>query len=180
MTHVWVEPNPENSHPGVNPPPQAIAPEVSPHAPSAEQCAAELMETIPLIMQFIRAEIRDDPQTLLSLQQFRVLAFLSRHPSASLSAVAHHLGVTGATASTMTERLVKQGYIHRTDNPQERRQVHLNLTETGNQHLQAVKGTIRQKIAGLLTSLTPEELATVYSGLSLLSQKFSPSEFKFV
>jgi DNA-binding MarR family transcriptional regulator len=105
----------------------------------SEQCAAELMETIHPIMQFIRVEMRSQREPSLSVPQFRLLAFLSRHPGISLSEVAEHLGVTRATASAMTDRLVQRSYVDRAVHPQERRQIMLKLTDSGQNLLEQTK-----------------------------------------
>ena len=58
-----------------------------------ELCAREVMETVPLVMRFIRMEMRSRRAPSLSVPQFRVLTFLSHKPGAPLSSVAEHLGV---------------------------------------------------------------------------------------
>lgn len=160
-----IEPNKPN--------PTPLKPEaVPPTAITPEQCASALMETMHPIMQFIRAEMRRQREPSLSVPQFRVLAFLNRHPGASLSEVSEHLGVTRATASAMTERLVQRNWVDRTADPQERRQIMLTLTETGRTNLEQMRDSTRYRIAELLNQLSTEELADVASGLSILSQVF--------
>ena len=139
---------------------------------AADQCAADLMETIHPIVQFIRTEMRSQREASLSVPQFRVLAFLSRHPGVSLSEVAEHLGVTRATASTMVDRLVQHSLVDRADDPQERRHVMLNLTKTGDDRLEQMREATRHKIAALLDELTADELADVAAGLAALRRTF--------
>lgn len=141
--------------------------------PTAADAASELMEAMPLLMQYIRTEMRRERDDTLSIPQFRVLAFLSRHSDASLSEVAEHLGVTRATASTMTERLVRKGLVDRAEVPHERRQIMLNLTATGNDCLEEMRGIVRRKITHLLNNLTTDELEQVSAGLKILRQVFS-------
>jgi DNA-binding MarR family transcriptional regulator len=141
------------------------------------QCATELMEAMPSVMQFIRAEMRSQSASLLSVPQFRVLAFLSLHPGASLSEVAEHLGVTRATASAMTERLVQRGLVNRSTHPQERRQVELTLTTEGLTHLQQSREKTRDKIAVLMAGLTEEQLGNLSRGLAILKQVFTATNF---
>jgi DNA-binding MarR family transcriptional regulator len=138
----------------------------------SEQCAAKVMETIPLVMRFIRADMRARNATELSVPQFRTLAFLDRNPGASLSALSEHLGVTLATASANTERLVQRDFVDRCDHPAERRRVSLKLTEAGNQHLQKARAQTRAYIADLLNSLSEEQVANIDLGLGLLKQVF--------
>jgi DNA-binding MarR family transcriptional regulator len=141
----------------------------------SEICAATLMETVPLIMQVIRADMRAIGATTLSVPQFRALAFLDRHSGASLSELADHLGVTPATASATTERLVQQNYVQRICHPQERRKVVLSLTEVGIQHLQQARSQTRDQMVDLLDRLSEEQLRQVDQSLRLLQQVFEPS-----
>ncbi|OUL22535.1 MarR family winged helix-turn-helix transcriptional regulator [Nostoc sp. 106C] len=150
--------------------PKKLAPEVTP-----EQCAAKMMETIPIIIKFFRTEMRRNASFLpesLSVPQFRALAFLDRHPSASLSQVAEHLGVTRATASTLTDRLVQKKLVSRVENPLERRHVVLNLTDTGKYHLQQIRSLTSARIATVLTNLPEEQMRSVVEGLTVLSNTF--------
>lgn len=139
-------------------------------------CATKLMETIPLVMRTIRSDMRAQSSTTLSVSQFRTLAFLDRAPGASLSAVADHLGVTSATASATTERLVQRNFVDRRHDPQERRRVVLQLTEAGKQHLQEARSQTRTHIATLLESLTDDQVSLIQDGLILLKQVFEPLE----
>ena len=141
----------------------------------SEQCAARVMEAVPLVMRFIRADMRGRNTTDLSVPQFRSLAFLDRNPGASLSELAEHLGVTRATASANTERLVQRNFIHRCDHPQERRRVELKLTEAGKAHLHKAREQTRAYIADLLNSLTDEQVVQIDIGLALLKQVFEDS-----
>ncbi|SRR5579883_3404801 len=141
---------------------------------TSQDCAARLMETIPLVMRVIRADMRAQGASTMSVPQFRALAFLDRHPGASLSEVAEHVGVTRATASATIERLVQRDFVHRSHDPQERRRVVLSLTEAGQHHLQQAREHTRTHIAYLLKNLTEEQILLVEEGLTLLKQVFEP------
>lgn len=139
---------------------------------NSKKCAARVMETVPLVMRFIRADMRARKSTELSVPQFRTLAFLDRNPGASLSDLAEHLGVTLATASANTERLVQRNFVHRCDHPKERRRVVLRLTEAGKQHLEQSREKTRAYITDLLDGLTEEQISQIDEGLILLKQVF--------
>lgn len=143
------------------------------HTASAEQAAAVLMEAMPAIMQFVRTEMRNQRSDSLSVPQFRVLAFLSRSPDASLSEVADYIGITRASASTLVDRLVQKGLINRQEDPQERRQIMLTLTPQGQTDLTTMRTQTRQSIAQLLEQLTAAELDQVTTGLALLERVFT-------
>ncbi|HEY9829193.1 MAG TPA: MarR family winged helix-turn-helix transcriptional regulator [Stenomitos sp.] len=134
-----------------------------------EQCATEVMETIPLVMQFLRTEMRSQNSPDLSVPQFRTLAFLNRHPGASLSDLAEHLGVTRATASAITERLVQRGLVDRRERPEERRHVVLKLTQAGSEYLQHIRQITRTQIAKMFANLSQTQLRHVVEGLAVLN-----------
>jgi DNA-binding MarR family transcriptional regulator len=142
----------------------------------SQECAARVMDTIPLLMRFIRADMRTHSADSLSIPQLRSLAFLKRNPGASLSEVAEHLGVTCATASTTIERLVQRNLVQRTDHPQERRRVVLNLTQQGKQLLEESQDKTRAHIANILENLTPEQVSQIEEGLALLKNVFEQTE----
>lgn len=142
---------------------------------TSQECAAKIMETLPSIMQFFRAEMRRNASFLpesLSVPQFRTLAFLNRYPGASLSQLAEHLGVTKATASNLTERLVKNNLVSRVENPEERRHILLNLTEKGTYHLQQTRTMTSARIASVLDDLPEEQMQSMVEGLTALSSVF--------
>lgn len=145
---------------------------------TSEECAARVMDTIPLLMRFIRADMRANSAASLSIPQLRSLAFLNRSPDASLSDLAEHLGVTCATASATTERLVQRNLVQRIDDPQERRRVLLNLTQEGKHQLKQSQDQTRTHIADLLEGLTPEQVSNIEEGLALLKNVFEQTEIK--
>ncbi len=137
-----------------------------------ELCAREVMETVPLVMRFIRTEMRSRRAPSLSVPQFRVLTFLSRTPGAPLSGVAEHLGVTRSTASAIVDRLVRRKLVSRTAHPQERRCVVLMLTPAGAQHLQQGREAACTHMAKVLAGLSAADLLQVTEGLTLLGSAF--------
>ena len=141
-----------------------------------QKCAARVMGTIPLLMRFIRSDMRNHSADSLTIPQLRSLAFLKRNPGTSLSAVAEHLGVTCATASTTIERLVQRHLVQRTDHPQERRKIVLNLTTQGKSLLEESQEKTRLHIAEIIESLTSEELLQIETSLTLLKNVFEKTE----
>jgi len=136
------------------------------------QCAGEIMEAVPVVMRFLRAETRRHGTPFLSVPQFRALVFLYRHPGASLSSAAEHLGVTCPTASVLVDRLVRRGLVDRAACPLERRRLALTLTVTGAQHLQQARDATRTRVASLLAGLSAVELRKIMEGVTLLEKVF--------
>lgn len=136
------------------------------------RCALEVMETVPLVMRFIRAQMRSQGALDLSVPQFRSLTFLNRHPGGSLSDLAEHLGVTRPTASVTVERLVQRGLVNRAEDPTERRRLVLTLTAEGEDHLQQAREAARSSVASVLAELPEAKLLQISQGLALLGEAF--------
>ncbi|MBW4683499.1 MAG: MarR family transcriptional regulator [Komarekiella atlantica HA4396-MV6] len=145
---------------------------------NSQECAARVMDTVPLVMRFIRADMRVHSAAFLSIPQLRSLAYINRNPGASISELAEHLGVTCATASATTERLVQRNLVERSDHPQERRRVILKLTEDGKHHLKQSQDQTRAHISDLLKDLTEEQISNIEEGLALLKNVFEQTELK--
>src|SRR4029077_403378 len=95
------------------------------------QCAAELLELVPLMMRVIRAKVRSHSSPELSVAQFRALAFLGRNQRAMLGDVAGFLALTLPAASKLVDGLVSVGFATREIDPADRRKVALTLTAAG-------------------------------------------------
>ena len=130
------------------------------------------METVPLVMRFIRAEMRLRGGRFVSIPQLRALGLIDRHPGAALTDVATHLGVTPATASALVERLVRRGLIDRDVHPRERRRLTLSLTQTGSRQLSEARAATRRRLEQALGQLPARDRASISAGVSLLRQLF--------
>jgi DNA-binding MarR family transcriptional regulator len=139
---------------------------------TAELCARAVMETVPLVTRFIRAEMSSRWAPSLSVPQFHVLSLLNREPGSSLSHVARHLGVTRSTASVIVDRLVRRKLVRRTEHPQERRCVVLSLTATGRQHFLHARDAACAQMASVLAKLSAADLQQITDGLDLLGSAF--------
>ncbi|MEG3848070.1 MarR family transcriptional regulator [Microcoleus sp. herbarium19] len=137
-----------------------------------EECAAEVVEIIPLIVGALRAQMRNQGEPFLSISQFRSLMFLYRYPGSSLSKLADYLGVTRPTASAICERLVQENFVERREHPNERRAVVLNLTETGGARLEEIRAMTCSNISPMFEDLSQEQMEIVLAGLALLREVF--------
>ncbi len=139
-----------------------------PSRTTPDACARIVMESIPMVMRFIRKEMRRHSASLLSVPQFRALAFVDRNPGVSLFQVADHLGVTRPTASVIVDRLVRRGMLLRTQDPEERRRIVLRLTPRGARLLQQARKATRSWMAEVLAPLSHETRGQIEKGVSLL------------
>ena len=140
--------------------------------PIVESCAHEVLETVPMVMRFIRGQVRRRRLAGLSLPQFRALIFLNRVKDSSLSAVAGHLGLTPPAASRLINGLVTSRLVKRQTVSTNRRQIALTLTARGRVTLEKVRGEIRLQLAGWLRTLSVPEQKNVQRAMRTLHRVF--------
>jgi len=138
----------------------------------ARQCAREILETVPLVMRFIRDQVRQCRTAGLSLPQFRALIFLSRAKNSSLSAVAGHLGLSLPAMSRLINGLVDDRLVERQLVSTNRRQIALTLTARGGAMVEKARGEIRSQLAGSLKNLPAAEQKTVQRAMRVLHKVF--------
>jgi DNA-binding MarR family transcriptional regulator len=117
--------------------------------------------------------MRAQRQHDLSVPQFRTLAFLSRNPGSSLSAVAEHIGLTLPTMSVLVEGLVGRGLVDRTPDARDRRRVLLALTESGAALHAAAREGAAAWLAVLLAPLGEPDRTAIVHALGVLRPLFS-------
>jgi DNA-binding MarR family transcriptional regulator len=69
--------------------------------------------------------------TGLSMPQFSVLMRLHYRGSCGISDISSHLDVTAAAGSQLVDRLVKDGYLERAEDPHDRRAKQVSLSAQG-------------------------------------------------
>ena len=141
---------------------------------SPDEIARELLDTVPIVMRAIRAEMRSQGSAELGVPQFRGLLFISRNPDSSLLAVADHLGLTSPTVSKMVDGLVASSLVRREPSPKDRRQVNLTLTDQGQAILEKARAGAQARLAEVVLRLTREEGETIFQAMKLLQPLFLP------
>jgi DNA-binding MarR family transcriptional regulator len=140
-----------------------------------DECARDLMDTVPQIFQSIRTEMRRGRGPDLAIPQFRTLRFIQDHSSPSLSDVAEHLTLTLPSVSKLVDGLVKQELVVRRESAQDRRYMALALTPAGEAIVKAARARAYEHLANTLASLSIEELGLVSQALGLLQPLFQPT-----
>lgn len=144
----------------------------TPGAPAAEDIAALALETAPLIMRVIRRLMRAGRGDL-STPQFRALGYVGRHPGASLSQVANHLGLSAPATSRLVDALVERGLVARATAAEDRRYITLRLTPPGEAAHMDARGGALDGLGALMERLTPAERAAVAEALPMLRRLFA-------
>ena len=138
---------------------------------AAESSARDVLDTVPLVMQFIRDRIRLQRTAGLSVLQFRTLAFLSRVRKASLSTVADHAGLSLPAMSRMMNGLVKSGLVER-QTVATNRQIALTLTAKGRTTREKMRDGVRKQLADSLKTLSTAEQKVIQEAMQSLHRVF--------
>lgn len=140
---------------------------------SAEECAREILDDVPLAMRSIRAQLRKSGAIEVSIPQFRTLVFISRHSGASLSDAADHIGLTLPSMSTMIDGLVTRNLVIRRTDPHDRRRMTLTLTERGRTTLRGARESTLTYLSELLRNIPTSDRATLVRGMQILKSIFT-------
>ncbi len=101
----------------------------------------------------------------VSLPQFRVLVLLHTRGPQRSGDLARAIGVHPSTFSRSADRLVAGGWVHRTENPDSRREVMVALTAQGEELVSDVSRRRRAEMAAVLGRLDPADRDITLAGL---------------
>ena len=102
-------------------------------------------------------------EDLVSTPQLRVLMLIAASGPQNLGAVAAELDVHPSNATRTCEKLVQAGLIVRSDHPDDRRFIHLELTEAGSDLVDHVLAQRRRAIAEVFAQLAEDDRGPVAS-----------------
>lgn len=141
---------------------------------SPKACAGEVLDTVPLIMQSIRVQMRRSRGPGISVPQFRVLTFLNLTDGASLSEVADRVGLSLPAMSRLIEGLVGRNLVLREESDADRRYLVLRLTPGGKDLVRTARAGAQARLADIVGELTPAQRAQVAQVMMLLRRRFLP------
>ena len=102
-------------------------------------------EIMPIMMKgFFKHQAEGLHRMKITLPQFVVLDILNKQGESKMSDLAHFINVTTAAMTGIVDRLVRDGYIVRTSDPEDRRIIRVVLTAKGNKLVKEV-GDERKK-----------------------------------
>src|SRR3954464_4829934 len=117
--------------------------EASSSGVSSEDCAHDVLDSIPSVMKVIRGQMRAH-RSGLTVPQFRTLYFISITQGGSLSAVADFIGLSLPAMSRMVDGLVDKRLVLRRTCDTDRRHVRLALTALGESTLREARGMAQE------------------------------------
>lgn len=142
-------------------------------ADSASGCAAEILDVVPVVMCFIRTQMRRHRGADLSVPQFRTLAYLSHQPGTSLSALAEFLGLSLPATSRLVDGLVRKSLVVRQIPPGNRRLVALSASVRGQKSVCAARRATEKHLSEVVTSLREGDREMIQRALRVLHKEFT-------
>ncbi len=139
---------------------------------SPGNCAAEILEAVPVLMRYIRSQMRRHRGSDLTVPQFRTLVFLNRTPGASLSALADFLALSLPATSRLVEGLVRRSLVERRIPPGNRRLVALSVNAHGRRIICTARQATEKRLAEVVAPLGRDEIAAIQRELRTLREKF--------
>ena len=129
--------------------------------------------TIPLVWNRIKGNLRSIAvdQYGISVEQFHILRHI-RKGLTSVSELAEVRQISRSGISQAVNVLVDRGLICRLQNALDRRNIPLELTEAGNELLDAISEKNRAWMKSQMISLSEQDLKTLTCGMEILAKTF--------
>lgn len=105
-----------------------------------------------------------DTTTELTMQQFRVLAFVVMDPGLTGHELGERLGVSPPTASGLVDRLVEKGLLERVEDSTDRRIRRLHITDDGVTLTRQMDSLVSRAMIEVIKNLTREDLVLLRDG----------------
>jgi DNA-binding MarR family transcriptional regulator len=128
-------------------------------APRRKAGSAEVDELVTAVLTASRVLVAVSAASLaevedaVTLTQFRTLVVLDSRGATNLNGLADTLGVNSSTAMRMVDKLLSAGLVTRHDNPANRREVVIELTESGADLTRRVTDKRRAAIARIVRTI---------------------------
>ena len=138
----------------------------------------EMQEWVELTMRnSMHSLIRSNKRRGFSMTESSALFSLRHKSGCGVGEMAEHLGISNAAASQMLDRLVEQGLISRSEDPNDRRGKRIVLTDQGNELIKEGMKARQSWVVDMVALFTPEQVALVLPVLQLLIEKTRELEF---
>ena len=121
----------------------------------------ELFESISTLERKVANEWNSRNELGFSKSHIKILDLLATEGPKRPSAIAEKLQVTTGGVTVLTTKLIKSGYIEKTQNELDRRTAQITITKEGLHVLESSKYYIDSLTEGIFGNLTTEEIQTL-------------------
>lgn len=106
----------------------------------------------------------------VTLSQFRTMVVLSQQGGSTVVGLAGRLDVNPSSAQRQVDRLVGAGLVARAENPDDRRELVLSLTDDGQQMVDEVTRRRRKMLASIVQAMPADQYNSLIDGLDSFTQ----------
>lgn len=140
------------------------------------QTIEKFWDTIPPVWGRVRGNVRCNAthDFNLTLIQFHILRHIW-HGIRSVGELAEEQQISRPAVSQIVQILVEKGLVIRQTDAHDRRYVHLEITQSAAELLEAVYGKNRRWMAEKMASLNEEQLKTIQAAMEMLKKTFDPA-----
>ena len=129
----------------------------------------EAIELLPTLMRLYKSSICVPGElTAIPFGQIRIMSHLYQHGRSTVGEVAGGIGVSLATASELVDKLVEHAWVEKRQNPADRRQIHLWLSDRASAVCDQMHDVRRAQMASAFARLTVDERTAFLRGLRAL------------
>jgi DNA-binding MarR family transcriptional regulator len=122
------------------------------------QFADKVTELIPVIMkEYVKHQVDEFDKLKITMPQFFVLELVNRQGEAKMSDLAKFVNVTTAAMTGIVSRLVKNNYVIRVSEPDDRRVINIKLTPKGAKVVREMVQKRKEITIKMFGSISPEE-----------------------
>ncbi|WP_435971714.1 MarR family transcriptional regulator [Streptomyces sp. Qhu_M48] len=126
---------------------------------------SEVLELLEVAWEHGRGSLGTAP---LSPAQTRVMYIIKRDPGITLTALGRRLSAAAPSVTRLCDRLQAAGFLRRTPPPQDRREVRLELTDSGIAHLHQIRRRREQALRQAMSRMSPDAQQALAIGLTAL------------
>jgi len=141
----------------------------SARANDADAVADAVLTASRLLIAVSASSIAAVDETI-TIPQFRMLVVLRTRGAMKQAVLAEHLGVNPSTINRMVERLIAADLVDRQPNPESRREVVLDLTDTGTRTVTRVTQQRRREIARIVARMPVQRRAQLIEALDAFTE----------
>lgn len=110
----------------------------------------------------------------ITFPQLRILFRVRMHPEIDLRTLADGLSISPSAASQQVDKLVERGLLWRTEDPQDRRRLRLQLTPQAEESVGEYSRTVTEYISAILSRLSAKDLKELHRLLSTVEELNNP------
>jgi len=127
----------------------------------------EISEMTPSIWVLFEG-MHEKKKSNITFHQYLTLEKIKLCPNCTINQISKKMNIAQSTASQLIDRLVQAKLVTRTENPNNRRETLINLSQEGELTLKKQKKNIEKGYYELLKMLTPDEQEKLLTSFRIL------------